>query len=89
MIYNILIKPIELAVELIFSTAYRLTINCGISIIFVSLLINILVYPLYKRSDEIQEAAHQKQLQMQPWIDKIKKTFKGDEQFFMLSAYYR
>ena len=89
MIYNILIKPIELAVELIFSTAYRLTHNCGISILFVSLLINILVYPLYQRSDEIQEAAHQKQLQMQPWIDKIKKTFKGDEQFFMLSAYYR
>ena len=89
MIYNILIKPIELVVDLIFSTSYRLTHNCGISILFVSILINILVYPLYRRSDEIQEAAHQKQMQMQPWIDKIRKTFKGDERFFMLSAYYK
>ncbi|HAV01537.1 MAG TPA: hypothetical protein DCW47_10165 [Lachnospiraceae bacterium] len=63
--------------------------NPGIAIIFVSLLVQTLVLPLYKRADALQEADRKKQQEMKRWVDHIKKTFKKDERFMMLSEYYR
>ena len=37
----------------------------------------------------MQEQERNKQKEMEHWIKHIKKTFKGDERFMMLSTYYR
>jgi len=93
-LYNLIIRPLEFVVELIFSYFYDVFAetrvpNALIAITAVSLLINLLVLPLYKRSDAMQEEEREKQKQMKPWLDHIKKTFKGDERFMMTQAYYR
>ncbi|MCR5288283.1 MAG: hypothetical protein K6D93_10105, partial [Saccharofermentans sp.] len=54
MIYTLIISPLELLFEVIFSIANRLIGNAGLSIIFLSLAVNFLVLPLYKRADELQ-----------------------------------
>lgn len=89
MLYGFFIKPIELVVEIIFSLMYRVFGNAGIAIVFVSIAIQLLVLPMYKRADALQDREREKQREMKPWVDHIKKTFKGDERFMMLSAYYR
>lgn len=88
-LYDIFIYPIELIVEYIYARANRIFANPGLSIIAVSLLVNVLVLPLYNKSDAMQEEERKRQASMQRWNDHIKKTFKGDERFMMQSAYYR
>ena len=88
-LYYLTIKPIWLLFEIIFRISYRLFTNPGISILSVSLVMNILVLPMYLRSDAMQEAERKKQKEMDYWVGRIRKTFRGDERFMMLSEYYR
>ena len=45
--------------------------------------------PFYCRADKIRKEEEEKLLEMEPYINKIKRNFKGDEQFFMLKTLYR
>lgn len=87
--FNIFIQPLVLVIEFIFTIMSRWFGNYGIAIILVSVVINFLILPLYKRSDALQEQERRKQKEMEPWVKHIRKTFRGDEQFMMLSTYYR
>ena len=88
-LYNLIITPIVLVVEMTYSIMFRFLDNRGLAIIAVSLVIQTLILPLYKRSDALQEQERLKQEEMSGWVNHIKKTFKGDERFMMLSTYYR
>ncbi len=88
-LYNLTVMPIQILIEFIFALMYRIFENPGVAIIFVSIAVQLLVLPLYKQSDAMQEQERQKQKQMERWVKHIKKTFKGDERFMMLQAYYR
>ena len=88
-LFFIVIEPLVLLIEFIFTEMYRLFGNYGIAIIMVSVVVNILIFPLYKRSDAMQEQERDKQREMEHWVKHIRKTFKGDERFMMLSTYYR
>lgn len=88
-LYTFIISPLELIFEIIFMVANKIIGNEGISIIFLSLAVNALVLPLYKRADELQAEERIIQAKMASGIKHIKKTFKGDERFFMLQTYYR
>ena len=88
-IYQILIGPLELFFETVFSIAYKLIGDPGAAIIALSLAMNFLVLPLYRRADAMQEAERDRAARMKPAIDHIKRTFKGDERFMVLQTYYR
>lgn len=88
-LYTLIISPLELLFEVIFSIANRLIGNAGVSIIFLSLAVNFLVLPLYKRADELQAEERDIQTKMAARLKQIKATFKGDERFFMIQEYYR
>ena len=89
MLYTLLISPLELLFEVVFSIADRLIGNAGLSIIFLSIAVQCLVLPLYKRADELQAEERDVQAKMASRVKQIKRTFKGDERFFMLQEYYR
>jgi YidC/Oxa1 family membrane protein insertase len=61
----------------------------GISIIFVSLAVTLLSLPLYIIAEKWQQIERDAVKRLKPKIDKIKKVFKGDEQYFILSTYYK
>ncbi|MBR5377225.1 MAG: membrane protein insertase YidC [Lachnospiraceae bacterium] len=88
-LYLFFIYPIEIFIETVFSLSMKFFSNPGISIIFVSLFVQLLVLPLYKRADALQAADRKKQDEMKKWIGHIKKTFQKDERFMILSEYYR
>lgn len=87
--YYILIRPIELFFEFVFSLSLRLVSGYGPAIIILSIIINTLILPLYRRADMIQEHENEKRSSLDRWVKHIKKSFKGDERFFMLQTYYR
>ena len=88
-LYTLIISPLQLLFEVVFTIANRIIGNEGITIIFLSLAVNLLVLPLYKRADELQAEERDIQAKMASRIKQIKSTFKGDERFFMLQEYYR
>ena len=88
MLYTLLIYPLELFFEVVFSIAHRIVGNPGFAIIILSLAVNFLVLPLYKRADEVQREERDLEASLAGGIAHIKKTFKGDERMMMLNTYY-
>ena len=89
LIYNLLIQPLVMIYDVLFTLIYGLIENPVPSIIVLSIVINFIVLPLYKKADALQKAEQEKQKKMKPWIDHIRKHFSGDERFMIQSAYYR
>ena len=88
-ISNLIIGPLIKLFEIVFSIAYAVFGNPLIVLIIMSVVVNLFALPLYRRADAIQDEENKKQSEMKPWLDHIKKTFKGDERYMMTTAYYR
>ena len=91
MIYDIIIAPIEALVDWIFSFILNKVPQLGVigAIVGVSIVINIIALPLYNIADAIQDRERKIKGRLEPRVKRIKRAFKGDEQFLILSEYYR
>ena len=88
MLSTLLIGPLKLIFEVIFSLVNRLD-NPGLSIVALSLCMNLLVLPLYRRADAIQDEAREAEERLAPGIRHIRSVFHGDQRFMILQTYYR
>lgn len=52
---TLLFKPLQLLFEMIYIMTNKLIDNPGLSIVVLSLAINFLILPLYRRADALQE----------------------------------
>ena len=86
---SLLFKPLQLLFEVIYMIADRVIDNPGLSIIVLSLVMNFLVLPLYKRADAMQEEERDIEMKLRDGVAHIKKTFSGDEKMMILQTYYR
>lgn len=87
--YNLAITPLIYVIELTFSLANRVVANPGLAVMFVSLVVSALSTPLYAMADRLQREERERQASLSRWVSHIKATFSGDEQYMMLSTYYR
>ena len=88
-LYALIIGPIELVFEIIFSVLNKHIHIPGLNIMLLSLVFSLIVLPLYMRADKIQEEAREAEDRLGPVIKHIKQYFKGDERFMILQTYYR
>ncbi|MBR5359081.1 MAG: YidC/Oxa1 family membrane protein insertase [Clostridiales bacterium] len=88
-LYTLLIKPLVLLFEVIFVIANRGLNNPGLCIVVLSLAMNLLVLPIYRKADVIQKEERDLEEKMSATVAHIKKVFKGDERFMILQTYYR
>ena len=88
-LFQLLIRPLELIFEISYYMAVGILNNSGLAIIVLSLIVNILVLPLYKSADSIQEKERLRQKRMESYTSHIKETFSGDEKMMVLQTYYR
>ncbi len=86
---TVFIGPLKLVFEIIFQLTNELVNHPGLSIIVLSLLMNVLVLPLYRRADAMQEQARDVEAKLHDGVAHIKQTFSGDERMMILQAYYR
>ena len=90
MLYSFFLTPIQMIFELIYSLAYRsMGSDPGLVIIALSLAMNLLVLPLYRRADAMQEEERVLEAKLHDGVAHIKKTFHGDERTMILQTYYR
>lgn len=88
-LYTIIFKPIQLLFEILYMMTYKVIDNPGLSIVILSLAMNLLILPLYRRADAMQEEERETEQRLRKGITHIKKTFKGDERMMILQTYYR
>ena len=88
-LYYITIYPIELFLQVIFSTIYDLRPSACLAIVGVSVVMIFLLLPLYNRADQISREERERQDSMSRWVAHIRSVYKGDERFMMLQTYYR
>ena len=89
MLLQLLLEPLTILLETIYGAAFDLIGSYGAAIIPLSLAVNFLLLPFYKRAEVLQAEERAIQTKMMTGIKHIKSTFKGDERYMMLQAYYR
>ena len=88
-LYNIILSPITQIIEISYRIFDKMFSNTGIAVLGVSLTVTLLCLPLYIVAEGWQETERNIQASMKGQIDRIKKAFKGDEQYMMLNTLYR
>jgi YidC/Oxa1 family membrane protein insertase len=87
--YTVIIYPLVQIIEFAFMVFYSVFKVPGISVIGVSLAVSFLCLPLYIVAERWQQRERDTEKSLQPGIDRIKAVFKGDEQYMILSTYYK
>jgi YidC/Oxa1 family membrane protein insertase len=88
-LYNLFIFPLVMVIDLFYVVTERIFRSQGIAVIGVGLLVSILTLPLYMVAETWQNAERKKIKSLKPVIDVIKSVFRGDQQYLVLSTYYR
>ena len=88
-LHRLILGPLELLFDAVYALGFRLTGSPGLSIVLLSLLINFLLLPLYRRADLVQREEREAQERLRPGVTKIRRAFKGDERYMILQTYYR
>ena len=87
--YTMIISPIELLIEFSFVFFYKFLRNFGLSVVAISMVVSFLTLPLYQIAESIQKKEREQRQNLQSKINRVKKAFKGDEQYMMLATLYR
>ena len=88
-LYWLCIFPIAEAIEIIYTILYRVVDDYGIATVGLSFAVTLLTLPIYMVAERWQDVERGKEMAMAPKVGRIRKAFRGDERFMMLSAYYR
>lgn len=87
--YTVVIYPLTQIIELVFTFCDKLFDSTPIALIGVSFAVSMLTLPLYIVAESWQEKERLKQKEMKPKVDRIKRAFKGNEQYMILTTYYK
>lgn len=87
--YNLIIFPISQLLEFFYQFIYEATNREPIAIIGLSFVVTLCTLPLYMVAEGWQEKERDTRLKLQPGIERIKKNFKGDEQYMILNTFYK
>ncbi|GHU64622.1 membrane protein [Spirochaetia bacterium] len=88
-VYTIIIYPLTQIIEFVFVFSQKIFKETAISVILISCTISIFCLPLYVVAEKWQELERNIQKKLKPQIDIIKSVFRGDEQYMILSTYYK
>jgi YidC/Oxa1 family membrane protein insertase len=88
-LYNIIVFPLVQIIEISFVIVYRIFNSKVLAILGVSAAVTAFTMPLYFIAEKWQKIERELQARLRPKIKKIKSVFKGDEQYMVISAYYR
>ncbi len=75
--------------EIIFEQLYALTTNYGVSIILLSLVVTLIMLPLFWYAEKLQNKERKRKAIMQPALDKIKNIKNKQEKFYYTKEIYR
>jgi len=87
--YTIIINPLVQITEFVYVFFFKVFKNEAYSVFGVSLIVSFLSLPLYIMAERWQIIERDITKRLKPTVKKIKSVFSGDEQFMILSTFYR
>lgn len=87
--FYLIISPIINILEVCFKIIQEILGSNGLAIIGLSVIVTVCCLPLYIVAEGWSEVERGIQKKLKPGVDRIKQTFKGDEQYMILSTYYK
>ena len=87
--YNILIFPLVQILEFFYQFVFEIANKEGIAVIALSLIVTLCCLPLYIVAERWQEIQRRTEAALRGGVERIKVCFKGDEQYMILSTFYR
>ena len=88
-LYNAVIAPLVLILEFFYELIFEVTDNAGLAVLGLSVVVTLVTLPLYMIAERYSEIERKTQERFKPQVQRIKDTFKGDEQYMMVNAFYR
>ena len=88
-LFEIIITPIQQILEFFYRFFLEIISNDGVCLIGLSIVVSLFCLPLYIVSEQWQENERYIQQKMQSQIKRIKTAFHGDEQYMIISTFYR
>ncbi|MBO5482581.1 MAG: membrane protein insertase YidC [Spirochaetaceae bacterium] len=88
-LYNVIIYPLIQIIEIVYLLVWKIFKNSGYAVLGVSVAVTFLCLPLYIIAENWQQKERDIQKKLKPGIDRIKAVFKGDEQYMILSTFYK
>lgn len=89
LLFDLTIAPIQLWMDSALEYAYKLTASYGWSIVLMSLVVNFIILPIYIQAERWQENERKIKNSISEKEKMIKRAFKGQERFAMISTLYR
>jgi membrane protein insertase Oxa1/YidC/SpoIIIJ len=88
-LYTIIISPLVQIIEFVYVFFFKISRNAVFSVFGVSLAVSFLSLPLYIMAERWQIVERDTIMRLKPIVNNIKSVFSGDEQFMILSTFYR
>ena len=88
-IYTLLIAPLEYWMHAALVWGYSHTANWGWAIVVMSLAVNTVILPIYIKAEKWQEDERALRKSFEAKEQMIKRTFKGQERFAMITTLHR
>ena len=88
-IYTLFIAPLEFGMNKALLWGYDITGNWGGAIIVMSLIVNTVILPIYLKAEHWQEEERSIRKSFENDEAMIKRTFKGQERFAMITTMHR
>ena len=85
----IFIAPISFLMQIVLEQSFNLIGEYGWAVVILSIVVNIVMIPLYKIAEKLAEKERNIQSILQPKIAQIKQNVKGEERFHQISALYK
>ncbi len=89
MIYDLLIYPLEIFLKSILEYFYFYTNDYIISVILLSIIVNIILLPAYNFSEKLQKEENDIKGKLEEKIKEFKRVFKGSELHAVISRLYK
>ena len=88
-IFDYVIAPFLFIIKQIFLVGHAITGNYGISIVFLSFVISLLLLPVFILIERVKKRDDVIKQKMKPLVDEIKRCFKGQESHYYLKTLNR
>ena len=88
-LFAVIIAPLVNILEFFYVLFDEISDSRGIAVVGLSFVVTICTLPLYMVAEKWQEEERRKQDLLRPGVKRIKAAFKGDEQYMILTTFYR
>ncbi len=88
-LYYLFIAPLEWIMRTVLEAGFTSFGTYGVALVFMSIVVNVMLLPLYHLAETWQESERRVQHEMENQLARIKHTFKGKERFMLIATLYR